>query len=88
MLITTPIPNLIGGVNQQPPSIRASNEAEVMDNAVPSPVEGLTKRPPTEHIAAVSDGTNLRHISSTETVFVHLIERDEAEKYLLIVQEN
>ena len=88
MLISTPIPNLIGGVNQQPPSIRAANEADVVDNAVPSPVEGLTKRPPTEHLAAVSNGTNLRQIAKDETLFVHLIERDEAEKYLLIVQEN
>jgi hypothetical protein len=88
-LITSPIPNLIGGVNQQPPSIRQANEAEKVDNAVPSPIEGLLKRPPTERIAVVADsGGVLRNINKTESLFVHLIERDETEKYLLVVQES
>jgi hypothetical protein len=88
-LITSPIPNLIGGVNQQPPSIRQANEAEKVDNAVPSPIEGLLKRPPTERIATVADsGGTLRNINKTESLFVHLIERDETEKYLLVVQES
>jgi hypothetical protein len=89
MLITTSIPNLLGGVSQQPAAIRAVNEAQTVDNAVPSPVEGLTKRPPTEHLVAVANSAgNLRYVNSSETVFVHLIERDETEKYLLVVQEN
>lgn len=88
-LITTAIPNLIGGVSQQPTAIRNTNEGEVVDNAVPSPVEGLTKRPPTEHIAAISDsGGTLRNTGITAPPFIHMIERDEAEKYILSVQEN
>ena len=82
-LITTAIPNLIGGVNQQPAAIRNPNDAEAIENAVPSPVEGLTKRPPTEHIAVLmANGISL---SDTDPPFVHLIERDETEKYILTI---
>lgn len=88
-LITTAIPNLIGGISQQPPSIRQPNEAEDIVNAVPSPVEGLVKRPPTEHIAAVADAAGaLLWNNLTDRPFVHMIERDENEKYLLIIQKN
>lgn len=88
-LISTAIPNLIGGVSQQPPAIRANNEAEVIDNAVPSPIEGLMKRPPTEHIALVQNGSgDGRWSNVSEPPFVHLIERDESEKYFLIVQQD
>lgn len=88
-LITTAVPNLIGGVSQQPPAIRNANEAEAIDNAIPSPIEGLTKRPPTEHIAAVADSSgNLRYVNLTAPPFIHMIERDETEKYILCVQEN
>lgn len=88
-LLTTPIPNLIGGVSQQPPSIRQINEAQEILNAIPSPVEGLIKRPPTEHLAAVADGSgNLLYNNLADIPFVHMIERDENEKYLFIVQKN
>jgi len=88
-LITTAIPNLIGGVSQQPPAIRGTNEAQTIDNAVPSPVEGLMKRPPTEHIAAVADaGGTLRYVTSSQPPFIHMIERDQNERYLLIVQND
>jgi hypothetical protein len=88
-LITTPIPNLIGGVSQQPPSIRQPNEAEAIINAVPSPVEGLIKRPPTEHIAAITDALGVPLFNNLADIpFVHMIERDENEKYILIIQKN
>lgn len=88
-LINTPISNLVGGVSQQPPALRSLNEAEAIDNAVPSPIEGLMKRPPTEHIALVQNAANEGRWSNTsEPPFVHLIERDETEKYFLIVQQD
>lgn len=88
-LISTPIPNLIGGVSQQPPSIRNINEAEAIENAVPSPVEGLIKRPPTEFISAIRDGSNiLREPNKADEPFFHLIERDANEKYILSILKN
>ena len=40
------IPNLIGGLSQQPPAARLENTAGDLRNAVPSVVSGLRKRPP------------------------------------------
>lgn len=88
-LITTAIPNLIGGVSQQPPAIRNSNEAEAMENAVPSPVEGMMKRPPTEHLFAVANASGtLRTCSTSQRPFIHMIERDESERYILSIQQD
>jgi hypothetical protein len=88
-LITTSIPNLVGGVSQQPPAIRATNEAEVIENAVPSAVEGLLKRAPSEHLAFITDNAGLGLVAdNTESPFVHLIERDEVERYVLVVLKD
>lgn len=87
-LITTSIPNLIGGVNQQPAAIRSINDAEAIDNAIPSPVEGLTKRPPTEHIAMLNGPSSAIEIDPAQPPFVHMIERDENERYILTIQQN
>ena len=89
MLITTPIPNFIGGINQQPASIRQPNEAEDILNAVPSPSSGLIKRPGSSFVAALADGSGVLHnIPLAERMFFHMIERDEAERYILSVFEN
>ena len=87
-LITTAIPNLIGGVNQQPAAIRNINDAEAIDNAVPNPVDGLTKRPPTEHIAILDGVSGTYNIDESQPPFIHLIERDETERYILSIQQN
>lgn len=88
-LITTAIPNLVGGVSQQPPAVRAYNEAQAIDNAVPSPVEGLIKRPPTEFVALVANaGGNALYCNLTEPPFIHTIERDNSERYFVIIQQD
>lgn len=91
MLITTPIPNFIGGINQQPASIRQPNEAEDILNAVPSPSSGLIKRPGSNFVAALANGSGVLHnVPSAEAgrMFFHMIERDENERYILSVFEN
>jgi hypothetical protein len=88
-LISTSIPNLVGGVSQQPAAIRSLNEATRIDNAVPSPVEGLIKRPPTERVASIENGSgNARWSLYSEPPFIHLIERDETERYFLVIQQD
>jgi hypothetical protein len=98
-LINTSIPNFIGGVSQQPAAIRKNNEAEEIINAIPSPVEGLIKRPPAEyvtHLYAGVPGTSPAGNQAnkfwfddpTNSLFFHLIERDETEKYLLYIDKN
>ena len=78
-LISESIPNLINGVSQQPPSLRLKTQGELQENGLSSVVDGLRKRPPTEHIAKLSNVTNL------ENAFIHTIRRDEDEFYIVVI---
>jgi hypothetical protein len=77
-LISTSIPNLINGVSQQPAAIRLSSQADYQKNALSSVVEGLRKRPPTQHVAKLSSGT-------LGNAYIHLINRDITERYIVVV---
>lgn len=83
---TISIPNLLGGISSQPPSVRENNKATNIENAVPSVVEGLIRRPPTEFIGGLTKSNgSLCALSGTETPFFHFIDRDASEKYLLTI---
>ena len=77
-LVSSTIPNLINGVSQQPPEIRLPSQCEVQENGISSVVNGLEKRPGTEHIKKLD-------VSSISGAFIHTIQRDEDESYTLIV---
>lgn len=77
-LLNTSIPNLIGGVSQQPDSVRFDGQCEEQTNAISSVVDGLSKRPNTQHIAKLVSSA----ISSNS--FVHFVDRSETEKYVII----
>jgi hypothetical protein len=80
-LISTSIPNLIGGVSQQPPALRTPNQCERLENAVPSAFEGLIKRPPSEHVAVLkTSGTDI----AFDSAYVHVIDRDATERYVVV----
>lgn len=79
-LIRESIPNLIGGVSQQPFSLRTPNQHESQVNAAASPVSGLTKRPNTAYVATLGSGT--------EDAYIHTIVRDRFEKYLTIITDG
>ena len=49
-LVSSPVPNLLNGVSQQPPQLRLSSQCEAQENAYSSPALGLVKRPPTEFV--------------------------------------
>lgn len=55
-LISTSVPNLVQGVSQQPDNLRHAGQAENQVNALSSVVDGLTKRPNTDHVKVI--GTN------------------------------
>ena len=80
-MISSAIPNLIQGVSQQSPPLRLSSQAEVQENAFPSLVEGLQKRPPLEHVAVISN-------SETSGSYVHLINRDTTERYFVLINAS
>jgi hypothetical protein len=86
MLLVNSITNLLGGVSQQPPSMRFQNQCAEQINAVASPVEGLTKRPPTEHLKNLLDGSSA-DLAYT-TLFVHTIDRSPDERYFAVFGRN
>ena len=69
-LITNEVPNMVGGVSQQPDSMRLINQCEAQENAVSNTVEGLTKRPPTEHIKELLDNPNDNLFTPTTSRFL------------------
>jgi hypothetical protein len=81
MLVKTAYTSLIGGVSQQPPAVRRMDQCGEMMNCVPSPVDGATKRPPTQHKAKVING-------AVPTMKCHTIYRDGVEQYFVIFKSN
>ena len=79
-LISSSIPNLINGVSQQPPSLRLNTQAEAQENGLSTVVEGLRKRPCTEHVATLSGVP-----ATVDSAFIHTIRRDDNEFYTLII---
>jgi hypothetical protein len=80
-LISSSVPGLLGGVSQQPSSVRFPNQAEASDNALASVVDGLIKRPPTENIAKVIAG-------DPGIAKVHTIDRGVGERYGVILRNT
>ena len=80
-LLNKSIPNLINGVSQQPDTLRLSSQAESQINGFSSVVEGLRKRPPTSHVAKISS-------SSLDNAFIHTINRDANEKYVVAISNG
>lgn len=53
MQINASIPNLIGGVSQQPDVLRSPSQMRELVNASCDPARGLSKRAPTRHLATM-----------------------------------
>lgn len=79
--VSAHLPNLINGVSQQAPAMRLPSQCAVMDNWYPSPVEGLCKRPPTEFVARLDAAV-------PDALLYHLIDRDEHERYHVLVTDG
>ncbi len=77
-LISKTIPNLINGVSQQPAEVRLPSQCDEQVNFLSSVVDGLKRRPGTKHLAKLLD-------SPSTGAFVHLINRDRFEKYVVVV---
>jgi hypothetical protein len=80
-LVSRTIPNLVQGVSQQPEVLRLNSQAGEQINGFSSVVEGLKKRPPTEYIAKLSS-------SSLGNAFIHTINRDLNERYIVVVSNG
>jgi hypothetical protein len=80
-LISDSIPNLIQGVSQQPPTLRSPSQLESSENCYPSPVDGLTHRAPTEHIALVA-------ATPLNSAFLHTINRTQTQQYKAVFTDG
>ena len=76
--VSQKIDNLIGGVSQQPDSIKLEGTFVTCDNYLPDPAFGLTKRPGFKHISQLTGAI------STASRWGE-IDRDDEEKYLVQV---
>jgi hypothetical protein len=82
-LISSSIPNLINGVSQQPAALRLASQCEQMVNCMPSPVEGLKKRPPAQHVAKLFSGS-----AGAGCPFTTIVDRDGSIQFLVLILDN
>jgi len=75
--LTKALPNFFGGVSQQAAVSRHVTQCESLVNGDPAIAEGLGKRAPTEHIDDLDTGT--------ETSFIHWINRDPTQRYVVVI---
>ena len=80
-LVSTSIPNLLNGVSQQPSALRQVTQGETQNNALSSVIDGLIKRPPTEHLAKVNN-------SAVSNAAIHLIDRGLNQRHVLVIETN
>ena len=80
-MINRSIPNMYNGVSQQPPALRLPSQAQTQENGLSSVVDGLRKRPPTNHIKKLSTDTE-------DNTHVHMINRDKFSQYVVIIKDD
>ena len=80
-MINRSIPNMYNGVSQQPPALRLPSQAQLQENGLSSVVEGIRKRPPSQHIAKLNDDTE-------ENTHVHMVNRDKTNQYVVIIKDD
>lgn len=79
--VSCSIPSLINGVSQQAQAFRLSSQGGIQTNTLSSVLDGISKRPPTEHISKITD-------HKLDNVFIHIINRDSEERYVVLVYDG
>ena len=79
--ISTTIQNLLNGVSQQADSQRFPSQAEEQINGLSSPVLGLSKRNPTEHITKI-------WTTAPTDVWAQVLNRDATERYMVLIRNS
>lgn len=79
MKVNGVIPSLLNGVSQQAVAMRLVTQLETQLNGYSTLLKGLAKRPPTQRVAEISGSVG---------TFVHIINRDLAEQYILLLSAS
>ncbi len=77
-LVSASIPNMVNGVSQQAYTQRLASQAEEQVNFISSISDGLSRRPPSRHLAKIAD-------APYGDAALHLINRDKTERYLAAI---
>lgn len=80
-LVSTTIPGLFNGISQQSVTMRLATQGELQVNALGTIVDGLYHRPNSEHVA-IFEGSN------AEEAFMHEINRDLEERYVVFITDD
>jgi len=80
-LVSRPIPSLLNGVSQQPPSLRQASQCQELINGYPSLADGLIKRPPSYHIAKLA-GTPYG------SAYVTTLDYGGTDQFLMVLVDN
>lgn len=76
--ISQTIKNLVSGISQQPVILRLPEQLAEQINGFSTESSGLQKRPPTLYVQ------NLGEMPSNQNSLVHVVNRDETEKYIML----
>jgi hypothetical protein len=80
-LLSTTLSNLINGISQQAPTLRLTSELDLQENAYSSVIDGLSKRPPAQHIKRLA-------AADFSEAHIHTINRDSAERYTVVLLDG
>lgn len=72
------IPSLLNGISRQPAILRSQDQTDDEVNTWGNVAVGLARRPPTTHVVNLG-------IAGIETKFLHHINRDRQERYLVVI---
>lgn len=88
-LQTIPVPGLFGGVSQQIPAMRHPTQCSEQLNGLATLVDGLYKRPGTEHVASLpltDSGFSL--VGTFGNAAAHVIDRGSSGRHQLIIKNG
>lgn len=80
-LVSGSLLSLVNGVSQQPAWMRLPSQGAAQENAMSSLIEGVWRRPPTEHVARISP-------TSLGPAFIHSINRDADQRYQVVLTDG
>lgn len=80
-LTTRTIPALTNGISLQPPILRSADQSDDEVNTWADLAIGLGRRPPTQFVADLG-------ITGIEDAFIHHINRDASERYIVVIADG
>lgn len=80
-LMTQTLSGLYDGISQQPAPFRTPAQCEDQINCLSSIADGVTKRPPSVHLAKLQGG-------DLSGALIHTINRDTSERYVVVLQSG